>query len=264
MQFPEAERVIYTVNPLEQVICQLRFPPILRIQAETPAGFQEHIRSEFPQYQEKTEFAAILPPELVQVLNQEEIQSLKPSQKLYVFASSDETLAVGLTSGSVSLTSSNYERWESYIDRLKLVLDALKEEYNPAHFTRIGLRYRNLIQREVLELQDVEWPDLLNKNLVRELATPGMAEAIEDIAHRILLRVDASQVKVHIQHGLARDPDTNQFVGYGIDSDFFIEGETDVDAASDKLVEFNQHNRRLFRWCISDRLHFAMEPRPEN
>lgn len=262
MLFRETERVIYAANPLEQVICQLRFPPILKIQAETPAGFQERIRSVFPQYQEKTEFAAILPPELVQILNQEEIQSLKPSQKLHEFASSDGTLAVGLTSGFVSLTSSNYERWESFRDRLILVLDALKDEYNPAHFTRIGLRYRNLIQREVLGLQDAEWSDLLSKNLVRELAIPGLAEYIEDIAHRILMRVAAGPVRVHIQHGLAKNPDTNEIIGYGIDSDFFVEGETNVAAAIDQLVEFNQHNRRLFRGCISDRLHNAMGPGP--
>ena len=262
MQFPETERVIYTVNPLDQVICQLRFPPILRIEAETPAGFQDRIRKEFPQFQEKAEFAAILPPELVQILSQEIIQSLKPSHKVYHFASSDGSLVVSLASSFVSLTSSNYERWESFIENLQLVLDALKEEYSPAYFTRIGLRYRNLIQKQELGLQDAEWPELLNENLIRELATPSLAEAIEDVAHRILMRVGTGQTKVHIQHGLAFNPDTKQFLGYGIDCDFFIEGETNVDSAIDQLDEFNHYNRRLFRWCISDRLHDAMEPIP--
>ena len=258
----ETERVIYSANPLEQVICQLRFPPILRIEAETPAGFQERIRREFPQFQEKAEFAAILPPELVQLLSQEVIQSLKPSQKVYEFATSDGSLAVRLSSGFVSLTSSSYEHWEGFYSGLQLVLNALNEEYTPAHFTRVGLRYRNLIQRDGLGLQGVEWPALLNELLVRELSTPGIAEATEDVAHRILLRVGAGQERVHIQHGFARDPDSNQFIGYGIDSDFFIEGETNADAANDQLIEFNRLNRRLFRWCISDRLHNALGPMP--
>ena len=260
MLFPQTERVIYTDNPLEQVICQLRFPTILKIEAETPAGFQERIREQFPQYQEKSEFAAILPPELVQILSQEVIQSLKPSQKVYEFATNDGSLTVRLSSGFVSLTSSRYERWEGFYSRLQLVLNALNEEYIPAHFTRVGLRYRNLIQREGLGLQGVEWPELLNELLVGELSSPGIAEATEDVAHRILIRVGAGQARVHIQHGLARDPDSNQIIGYGIDSDFFVEGETDVDAAIDRLVEFNQQNRCLFRWCISGRLHAAMGP----
>ena len=114
MQFPETERVIYEKNPLEQVICQLRFPPILRIEANTPAGFQDQIRNIFPQFQEKAEFAAILPPELVQILSQEIIQSLRPSHKLYQFATTDDSLVVNLASGFVSLTSSSYERWEKF------------------------------------------------------------------------------------------------------------------------------------------------------
>jgi len=32
MPFPEVKRVIYEHNPLDKVICQLRFPPILRIE----------------------------------------------------------------------------------------------------------------------------------------------------------------------------------------------------------------------------------------
>ena len=262
MQFPETERVIYAKNPLEQVICQLRFPPILRIEASTPAGFQERIRKEFPQFQEKTEFAAILPPELVQILSQEVIQSLKPSHKLYQFATNDGSLVVSLASGFISLTSSNYVRWESFINRLMQVLNALKEEYSPAHFTRIGLRYRNLIQKRVLGLQDADWPELLNENLIRELATPDLADNIEEVAHRILMRMNYGQSKVHIQHGLAIDPDTKQSVGYGIDCDFFDEGEINVDDAINQLVKFNNYNRRLFRWCITERLHFAMEPQP--
>ena len=264
MQFPETERVIYNNNPLQQVICQLRFPTILRIEASTPAGFQERIRKEFPLFQEHAEFAGILPPEIVQLLSQEVIQTLKPSHKVYAFTSSEESLVVNLSSGFVSLTSSNYERWESFKNRLMQVLNALQEEYSPAHFTRIGLRYRNLIQKRVLRLQDADWPELLNENLIRELATPNLAESIEDIAHRILIRMGSSQTKVHLQHGLAKDASTNQLLGYGIDCDIFDEGEIDVDTAIDQLNEFNQLNRRLFRWCISDRLHIAMEPRPEN
>ena len=262
MLFPETERVIYENNPLEQVICQLRFPTILRIEADTPAGFQELIRGEFPKYQEGSEFAAILPPELVQILSQEVIQSLKPSQRVYEFATNDGSVAVRLSSGFISLTGNSYERWEGFFGGLQLVLDALKEIYTPNHFTRIGLRYRNLIQRDKLGLQNAEWPELLSDNLAKELATPGLGEAIEDIAYRILLRVDAGPERVHIQHGYARNPETNQIIGYGIDSDFFVEGETNVDAAIDQLVQFNQHNRRLFRWCITDTLHDAMGPQP--
>jgi hypothetical protein len=37
-------RVIYKRNPIIGVVCELRFPPILRIAAEPPVAFQEWIR----------------------------------------------------------------------------------------------------------------------------------------------------------------------------------------------------------------------------
>jgi len=46
--FPESERVIYEKAPLVQVICQLRFPQILRIESQLPVEFQERIRDAFP------------------------------------------------------------------------------------------------------------------------------------------------------------------------------------------------------------------------
>ena len=47
MAFPEVERVIYERNPLDEVICQLRFPAILKID-EPPIAFQEQIRTRYP------------------------------------------------------------------------------------------------------------------------------------------------------------------------------------------------------------------------
>ncbi|HQU44113.1 MAG TPA: TIGR04255 family protein, partial [Pirellulales bacterium] len=71
MPLPEFPRVIYGKNPLEVVICQLRFPPILRIGAELPAEFQERIRKDYPEFRDRSaalgmpaQFAQSLPIEL--------------------------------------------------------------------------------------------------------------------------------------------------------------------------------------------------------
>jgi len=44
--FSNEERMIYAKRQLVEVICQLRFPEILSIDASEPAAFQDRIRRE--------------------------------------------------------------------------------------------------------------------------------------------------------------------------------------------------------------------------
>src|SRR5690349_8063160 len=53
MPFPESPRVIYNHNPLESVVAQLRFPIILAVETDAPAGFQNRIRAEYPLFGEQ-------------------------------------------------------------------------------------------------------------------------------------------------------------------------------------------------------------------
>ena len=45
----EQSRQIYRRRQLLEVICQLRFPDILKIESTAPAEFQDQIRAEYPQ-----------------------------------------------------------------------------------------------------------------------------------------------------------------------------------------------------------------------
>jgi len=56
--FSTEKRCIYRNNQLGEVICQLRFPEILSIQATLPAQFQDAIRDAFPRYMMRKEKAA--------------------------------------------------------------------------------------------------------------------------------------------------------------------------------------------------------------
>jgi uncharacterized protein (TIGR04255 family) len=48
--FPKVEDVRLARAPLKEVICQVRFPVILRIGTEQPVEFQERIRERFPDF----------------------------------------------------------------------------------------------------------------------------------------------------------------------------------------------------------------------
>jgi uncharacterized protein (TIGR04255 family) len=114
MPFPTFERVSYKKNPLAQVICQLRYPAILRISAETPIEFQENIRKQYPLYKEKNELAATSIDVIAQLPPGASINA-KPSTA-YEFSSADKGWVLSLTKDFLALTAHNYERWEDFED----------------------------------------------------------------------------------------------------------------------------------------------------
>jgi uncharacterized protein (TIGR04255 family) len=143
MLFPVSQRVIYEKNPLEEVICQLRFPPILRIDTEIPAAYQERIRHEFPLFTESQDEESRLgiPPEIARFLSGEiQVRVGKSSQ----FLSADKKWMVTLTRDFMALSTPNYERWERFKERLRKPFDALVSYYQPVFFTRVGLRNATL------------------------------------------------------------------------------------------------------------------------
>lgn len=49
LNFPHTPDVRLANSPLVEVVCQVRFPPILRINKEEPSDFQEAVRQRFPE-----------------------------------------------------------------------------------------------------------------------------------------------------------------------------------------------------------------------
>lgn len=256
MPLPETPRVIYAKNSLQSVICQLRFPPILRIAAEAPAEFQEHIREAYPLFRERSGFAIPgVPAEALQVL-QAELSALVGAGRTYEFLTTDERWQVSLNQQHLALTAVAYERWEDFRAHLQGPYRSLLTVYRPSFFSRVGLRYRNVVRRSALGLAGASWNELLNPAIAGELAS-NIADDIEHAGREFVLRFSELEGCVRVRHGILRQDDESCYV---IDADFFLEPKTEIDHAFTVLDAFNKQAGRLFRWCVSDRLHQAMEP----
>ena len=262
MPFPDSPRVIYTNNPLEQVICQLRFPPILRIDTDLPASYQDAIRQEYPLFEEKQEGKPdIIPQQLMGQLPEDFLRLLNVSdKKVYSFISIDEQWIVSLTRDFIALTANNYTRWEEFKEHFKVPFETLLNEYTPALFSRVGLRYQNVIRRSALGLNNIPWSRLIQPYIAGPLAAPDFDnDSVVNTTQlvEILLRNDYGKVK--IRHGFAVDNSTQE-ICYVIDSDFSAEKIKESKDALDRLERFNRRAGRLFRWCIKPQLHEAMGP----
>lgn len=260
MPFPEIARVIYRKNPLEQVICQIRFDTILVIESEAPTRFQEVIRGEYPQYSEPIDLPIPLPQEISQHLPPVVIQSMLQTTKKYEFTSSDGEWTVTLTRDFLALTCRAYKRWEDFKAHFETPLATFIKCYQPPYFSRVGLRYQNVIRRSLLNLSETSWAKLLKPHIAAEFQS-NIAEFIDEAGHTLTIRLQDIAGQVRIQHGIIQNLlDDNRHSCYLIDNDFFTNQRTGVEDVRDILDHFNARSGRLFRWCISETLHESMEP----
>ena len=110
MTFPDSPRVIYKQNPLVEVICQLKFPPILKIDTEPPASFQERIRKGYPLLQESTAEQQPLPPGIAKLIGQA-VPGFFQGQA-YTFLSEDQKSKAVLTREFIAVSTGHYARLE--------------------------------------------------------------------------------------------------------------------------------------------------------
>jgi uncharacterized protein (TIGR04255 family) len=255
--------MIYSANPLVEVICQLRFPPILRIDSELPAAFQERVRGQYPNFRERTdsipELPTAVPPQIAELLRSS--FAARSRRVGYDFLSPDEVWTVGLTREFLSLSTMKYERWEAFREQLAVPFQALLDMYRPNFFTRVGLRYQDLIKRSRLGLEDQSWASLLEPHITGLLGASDLNAEISTTFAQTSMRFNDNLGQVTLRHGLVQAADSQETC-YLFDADFFTDQRIEIEHIYEKLDYFNRQSARLFRWCIGNVLHEAMGPQP--
>jgi len=260
MIFPETRRIIYSKNPLDEVICQLRFPPILRIEKEIPYEFQDKIRAVFPEYLEREEKQIPIPGQDLENVPAELFGLARniSSRRNYSFLSEDKKWKINITREFISISTINYSRWEVFREKLIPAMEYFVEIYKPSFYSRIGLRYIDVIRRSLLNLSDVNWSELLQPSIIGILGNTALENQIEEMVSNTILDLGENNAKVRIQNGLITLEKDEK--GYLVDSDFYVNEKTNITDALEKLNYFHECASRLIRWCITERLHNAMEP----
>lgn len=257
MLFPDVERKIYQLNPLDQVVCQFRFHPILRIESEIPVKFQEAIREDFPilndaiNIQQKEISNSIIPKEIIEKFNK--------IDRSYEFSSIDKKWVVTLNRTSLSLICNDYKRWEDFYKMFKKPLDALMEIYSPKQIVRVGLRYVNVIRRSQLELVDCNWNDLLKPAILGLLGENSFSKNIDNFSIVNELQLNDDCDKVTIRTKFVKHITEDEYC-IMIDNDFFSTQHITSKEAVEKIELFNKEASKVIRWCISQKLHDAMLP----
>lgn len=257
--FSSEPRCQYKKNQLADVICQLRFPDILSINANEPAAFQEIIRSEFPQYVKGMDAAA---PKIAGAPGNFHLETVPPTVN-YQFSSVDGIWRINLTSRFISITCTQYTNWETFARKFDKPLAAFIKVYNPAYFNRIGLRYLNFISKRELALESVSFSDLINPMYLGLLGSEDVNDKQfnQNSVDAELVTPGGCRLKVHAGPGIVkRNGHTDDEVKFIFDQDLFVSGNIPVNQAAESLDKLHAQSFPIFRGAITDMLHNAMNP----
>lgn len=259
--FSNEERCLLQSNQLGEVLCQLRFPEILKIKTEIPSAFQELIREDYPQFSQRMEAPMPSAPNAP--------VPRQPGTPNYQFASQDGVWRVNVTSTFISLACIKYTCWEDFAKRLDKPLAAFIQTYKPAYFERIGLRYLNFISRKDLALEDVPYRDLIQSQFLGPLACEDVPETTAlrcSVDSELAIR-GGCKVKIHAGPGMImrKTPTGTQQekeVRFIFDQDLYMNGNIPVNYSAGALQTLHSQAYSIFRGAITDTLFDAMDPAP--
>jgi len=261
---PDYNRVIYEKNPLVEVICQLRFPPILSIETEIPSEFQKGLMDQFPLVEEKKELHQTISGSIdFSQINANGISnpvSTVTSNKIYVFSSENKNWMVSLTRTYISLTTQRYNCWEEFINYFEKPIELLQKIYGVKFLTRIGLRYIDLFKKSDLGLSETPWKKLIKTPIAGVLSSEIDESSIDTYNSDFTLSLKEDDVQIFVRAMLIREAKSGELC-FMLDSDLFTQTQTAITESSNILKKLNINANKILQFAIQEDLHRAMKPK---
>lgn len=269
MKIADSERVVYQNNPLAEVICQLRFGSI----GEFPDTKRDSLRRRYVDLgytncgeEHSFGFQQQFGPDGQSVIG----PVAMPSVRIQHCTTSDGSWRVSFCQEFVALTCLKYSGWNEFLPRVLDMTREFEADVPNVKATRLGLRYRDVVERESIGLEGVPWHELIQPFLLGPIAPNALCDEqapqetdVISFMSQTQLRIDDSLLL--LQSSLMSSID-GQRQAFLIDADFFhdesLGTELVFDSAilSSKLEKLHVNAGGLFRRGITERLHHALRP----
>jgi len=251
LRFPLQPDVQLENAPLSEVVCQVRYPPILRISTEEPTAFQERIRDRFPLVDLEHGFVLRLPRP-----GAKEAPAAEPKASVYRFHTPDEQTTISLAADFYAVSTTAYTHWGDFTRVLDLAHQAVEQLYRPAYATRIGLRYINRLTFQNTGCQTVdELFGVLRAELTAPIHNPAWGEAVE-LHCRLVLPDGPARLTIGTVFETPEDGPT-----FVLDFDYFEEGRLELDRLIERCTCYNDAIYGAFRWAVRDDKLEIFKPR---
>ena len=241
LRFPPTEDIRLQRAPLAEVICQVRFPPVLRIGSEQPVDFQERIRERFPQLEVEQGMVVHMAP------LEGETPVARPEPRMFRFKSPDGQTTASLALNFYALSTTAYTHWDDFLDHFQFISEAAREVYNLPYAERIGLRYINHLTLENTGSNSVtELWDILRPELTIMLRSECWDEP-QEMLNQLQLSGGGDE-RLNLRTGF-RGGEEPIFL---LDFDYYARGNIRLADLADLCQRYHDVIYDAFRWCIPE------------
>jgi uncharacterized protein (TIGR04255 family) len=241
-------------HQLAQVICQVRFSPVLRLgEQEHVAAFQDRVRARYPQYLREVGLHLLVTPEGV---------SQQPQQQpIYRFGEVDGDVMLVLGTDFVAIEARSYTDIDDLEERITEGVRLVGELYAPPQINRVGLRFINEFRFASRDLPDA-LTEAFNPLLLGFAGVQELRTAVKESHAATRFAADGNDLLV--QHGLRPEGTTvlpipgtaiSSSAGdpfYLLDVDAYTDQafRFDAEAVAERVRAYNDQGRALFAWAV--------------
>jgi len=267
MRIAPSERVVYEHNPLAEVLCQVRFE---RATASDDAFTKFHLALADSEYQKSwVEDTAEISVHVGGGPGSD-VRKEAPT-RIFHFESADQVWRVSHSADFISLTCMKYVGWSEFKPRMAKVVSLLASTMGTRPSIRVGLRYKDVVEREPIGMQDTPWRDLLAPFVLGplaaiDLAAEGAVPEADVLTYVFQSNIRLDDCKLLLQGGLLTSIDGGRRA-FLVDSDFYLDDGVSADCVSDQtqleltLERLHANAGALFSRTISRTLHAALSPK---
>lgn len=225
----------YKRNFLQQVVCEFRFPILMELgDPKPPVQFVNALRKDYPILEMGNEVTLGIGG------------GATGSNHVHTMRSAKKTSSVSIKQSSLSIETSSYKEFADMKKQIMRVAKAAIPVIDSNFFTRIGLRYIN-----VIDCEDDPVRGWINPALVAPLQASAFFGINEYAGKVSLLTEDGGCL---LQHGLKFKPNDGEgdiIPQYFIDIDTF-RNEVELDDVEHALAAMHQQAFNIFDWSIGD------------
>ncbi|QWF71826.1 TIGR04255 family protein [Methylomonas paludis] len=234
----------YKRNFLHQAVCELRFPTLMELgDPRPPTILVKALRKEYPHLELANEVSLGIGG------------NSSNNTHTHIFRSAKFTWTVSLKQSSLSIETTAYSDYDHMKERVLRVVDAASKIIDSDFFTRIGLRYINIVKCDTNPV--LGW---VNPELVGPLLS-GHFKGIHEYAGKLQLTADDGGCL--LQHGivLKQKQSAGEMVpDYLLDIDVF-RNEIQLSDTGEALDAMHLQVFDIFDWAIGSkaREHLSAE-----